>query len=129
MTVIPVPPSGADKERVYTEWAQTAAREYRNHGGLYMHLKGPDEPGHDGDWRGKTEIIETIDRVFFGTLLDRGAARRCRDRRDRGPRDAGHPRPSFRRPGPAARRRRGCVRPDGSRVFNEAACARGSLGP
>src|SRR5579884_4306644 len=69
MTVIPVPPSGGDHERVYTAWARTAAREYRHYGGLYIHIKGPDEPGHDRDAEAKRSVIEVIDRAFFGTLL------------------------------------------------------------
>ncbi|HXX39244.1 MAG TPA: alkaline phosphatase family protein [bacterium] len=127
MTVIPVPPSGADKERVYTEWAQTAAREYKKHGGLYMHLKGPDEPGHDKDCRGKMGVIETIDRAFFGTLLQEVSMQ-----------DvvivvtADHATPCVLGrhsddPVPVLVAGAG-VTSDGSRAFNEAACARGSLG-
>jgi 2,3-bisphosphoglycerate-independent phosphoglycerate mutase len=37
---------------------------------IYVHLKGPDEFGHDGDAIGKMENIEEIDKRFFGTLLD-----------------------------------------------------------
>jgi len=37
---------------------------------VYVHLKGPDEPGHDGDARTKQAIIESIDRSFFGPFLD-----------------------------------------------------------
>ena len=37
--------------------------------GLYIHLKGPDEPGHDGDPFTKKDIIEAIDEYFFGTLI------------------------------------------------------------
>ena len=37
---------------------------------IYVHLKGPDEFGHDGDAIGKMKNIEEIDRRFFGTLLD-----------------------------------------------------------
>ncbi|MFQ5574129.1 MAG: alkaline phosphatase family protein [Terriglobia bacterium] len=37
--------------------------------GLYIHLKGPDEPGHDGDPVKKRDVIEAIDEYFFGALL------------------------------------------------------------
>ena len=37
--------------------------------GLYVHIKGPDIPGHDGDGDKKLACIEAIDRYFFGTLL------------------------------------------------------------
>jgi 2,3-bisphosphoglycerate-independent phosphoglycerate mutase len=36
---------------------------------FYIHIKGPDEPGHDGNFKLKTHLIETIDRFFFGKLL------------------------------------------------------------
>jgi 2,3-bisphosphoglycerate-independent phosphoglycerate mutase len=39
------------------------------HDCFYIHLKGPDEPGHDGNCKLKTEILSTIDKYFFGTLL------------------------------------------------------------
>jgi 2,3-bisphosphoglycerate-independent phosphoglycerate mutase len=40
-----------------------------NYDCFYIHLKGPDEPGHDGDCYRKTEIISAIDKHFFGRLL------------------------------------------------------------
>ena len=36
---------------------------------FYIHIKGPDEPGHDGDFGVKTRIIEMVDMYFFGKLL------------------------------------------------------------
>ncbi len=69
MSIIEVPPGGGDRERTYREWAHRAAEEIQGHGGLYLHLKGPDEPGHDGDCEAKRDVIELIDRTFFGELL------------------------------------------------------------
>jgi len=37
---------------------------------LYIHLKGPDIYGHDGDFNGKVKSIEDIDRYFISKLLD-----------------------------------------------------------
>ncbi|MCW4004724.1 MAG: alkaline phosphatase family protein [Candidatus Bathyarchaeota archaeon] len=37
---------------------------------FYIHLKGPDEPGHDGNCVLKTEVISAIDKYFFGPLLE-----------------------------------------------------------
>jgi 2,3-bisphosphoglycerate-independent phosphoglycerate mutase len=34
-----------------------------------VHIKGPDEPAHDGDFNKKKEIIEAIDKYFFASLL------------------------------------------------------------
>jgi 2,3-bisphosphoglycerate-independent phosphoglycerate mutase len=36
---------------------------------FYIHLKGPDEPGHDGNCHKKTNVISGIDEYFFGNLL------------------------------------------------------------
>jgi 2,3-bisphosphoglycerate-independent phosphoglycerate mutase len=36
---------------------------------FYIHIKGPDEPGHDGNFKLKTQLIEEIDKYFFGKLL------------------------------------------------------------
>jgi len=71
MSVIEVPPSAGDRENAYRTWAHRAAEEITRHGGLYLHLKGPDEPGHDGDFLAKRDVIALIDRAFFGELLPR----------------------------------------------------------
>jgi len=36
---------------------------------FYIHLKGPDEPGHDGNFERKAQIIAYIDEFFLGKLL------------------------------------------------------------
>jgi len=38
--------------------------------GLYIHLKGPDIPAHDGKPKEKLEMIEAADSAFFGPLLE-----------------------------------------------------------
>ena len=37
---------------------------------VYVHIKGPDEFGHDGDARGKKKNIESIDRDFFAPVAE-----------------------------------------------------------
>ncbi len=54
----------------YEEKAKVAAKAMETQNAIYVHLKGPDEFGHDGDATGKMKNIEEIDRRFFGTLLD-----------------------------------------------------------
>ena len=54
----------------YEEKARVAAQAMETENAIYVHLKGPDEFGHDGDAIGKMKNIEEIDKRFFGTLLD-----------------------------------------------------------
>jgi len=55
----------------YEEKATVAANAMETQNAIYVHLKGPDEFGHDGDAEGKMKNIEEIDKRFFGTLLDK----------------------------------------------------------
>jgi 2,3-bisphosphoglycerate-independent phosphoglycerate mutase len=52
----------------YERKASVAANSLKSVDVIYVHIKGPDEFGHDGDARGKKKNIEDIDRRFFGTL-------------------------------------------------------------
>lgn len=54
----------------YEEKARVAAKAMETQNAIYVHLKGPDEFGHDGDAVGKMKNIEEIDRRFFKTLLE-----------------------------------------------------------
>ena len=54
----------------YEGKASVAAQAMESENAIYVHLKGPDEFGHDGDAIGKMKNIEEIDKRFFGTLLE-----------------------------------------------------------
>ena len=54
----------------YEEKAKVAAKAMETHNAIYVHLKGPDEFGHDGDAIGKMKNIEEIDQRFFKTLVE-----------------------------------------------------------
>jgi 2,3-bisphosphoglycerate-independent phosphoglycerate mutase len=38
---------------------------------FYIHIKGPDEPGHDGNFNLKTRLVATVDKHFVGNLLQK----------------------------------------------------------
>ena len=62
----PTPPDAAER---YAAWAALAAEALDGYDALYVHIKGPDVPAHDGKAEDKRAIIEDIDRAFFGELL------------------------------------------------------------
>jgi 2,3-bisphosphoglycerate-independent phosphoglycerate mutase len=53
----------------YQEKAKKCIEQINKWDIVYVHIKGPDEFGHDGDADGKKISIEQIDELFFGTLL------------------------------------------------------------
>lgn len=63
-------PSGMAPEEQYEAWATLAVEALGGYDGLYVHIKGPDVPAHDGDHDAKIASIEEIDRAFFGPLLE-----------------------------------------------------------
>jgi 2,3-bisphosphoglycerate-independent phosphoglycerate mutase len=67
--VIEVPQSSGHLDVDYPIWAKIALDSMQKYDGIYVHLKGPDEPAHDGDFLNKKESIEAIDKHFFSSLL------------------------------------------------------------
>ena len=53
------------------EKAALFTQELREGTVVYVHIKGPDEFGHDGDAVGKKRMIEAIDRDFFSAVARR----------------------------------------------------------
>jgi 2,3-bisphosphoglycerate-independent phosphoglycerate mutase len=54
----------------YSRRAEKALQLAAKYDLVYVHLKGPDEPGHDGDFDGKQKSIEDIDAGFFAGLKE-----------------------------------------------------------
>ena len=54
----------------YEEKVDKAKELLEEYDAVYVHLKGTDEPGHDGDPMKKKEVIEEIDSRFFSKVLE-----------------------------------------------------------
>ena len=118
---------GPAAEEAYARWAHLAAEALDGYQALYVHLKGPDVPAHDGRAEDKRDVIASIDRAFFGEVLPRidptrtivavtgDHATSCVRRAH-----TADPVPLLVSGGP--------VTPDGSPSFGERACSQGSLG-
>jgi 2,3-bisphosphoglycerate-independent phosphoglycerate mutase len=52
----------------YVERAKLALKLAQDYDFVYVHLKGPDEPGHDGMFELKKKRIEEVDNGFFSVL-------------------------------------------------------------
>jgi 2,3-bisphosphoglycerate-independent phosphoglycerate mutase len=118
--------SGPAAEDAYAAWAELTTEALDAYQALYVHLKGPDVPAHDGRALDKRDVIESIDRGFFAEVLPRLT----------GPTivavTADHATSSRRRahtadPVPLLVAG-GSITSDGSPSFGERVCARGSLG-
>jgi 2,3-bisphosphoglycerate-independent phosphoglycerate mutase len=118
--------SGPAAEERYAEWARLAAEALREFQALYVHIKGPDVPAHDGRAEDKRDVITAIDRAFFGEVLPRldmdTVIAVTADHATSCVRKAHTADPvPFLASG-------GAVRPDGSTAFGERACSDGSMG-
>jgi 2,3-bisphosphoglycerate-independent phosphoglycerate mutase len=122
---IDAPPDVATEQ--YAGWAALAAEALGGFDALYVHIKGPDVPAHDGRAEDKRDVIAAIDAGFVTGLL--GAIDPARTIVAV---TADHATSCVRRahtaePVPLLVSGGG-VRPDGSDAFGERACAAGSLG-
>jgi 2,3-bisphosphoglycerate-independent phosphoglycerate mutase len=111
----------------YARWAELAAEALDGYQALYVHIKGPDVPAHDGRASDKRDVIELIDRAFFAEVLPRLDTRETIVAVT-----ADHSTSCVRKahtadPVPLVVSGGG-VPSDGSIAFGERACARGSLG-
>lgn len=70
MDIAEVPPPTEDKKADYENRLETTLKLLERYDAVYVHLKGPDEPGHDGDLERKVKAIELIDKYFTKPLLE-----------------------------------------------------------
>ncbi len=59
-----------NRKRRYRAMAQLVNENAGRYDFIYVHIKGPDEPGHDGDAKLKKRILEEIDEGFFAGIKD-----------------------------------------------------------
>jgi 2,3-bisphosphoglycerate-independent phosphoglycerate mutase len=57
------------EDEPFARWAAVAAEALEGFDALYVHIKGPDIPAHDGRGEDKRDVISAIDRAFFGEGL------------------------------------------------------------
>jgi 2,3-bisphosphoglycerate-independent phosphoglycerate mutase len=115
------------REEDYTAWAALALDALDGYDALYVHIKGPDVPAHDGRAEDKRDVIALIDRAFFAHV-----APSLDPARNLVAVTADHATSCVRKahtadPVPLLVSG-GDVQPDGSESFGERACAAGSLG-
>jgi 2,3-bisphosphoglycerate-independent phosphoglycerate mutase len=118
---------GPAAEESYAAWAQIASDALATYEAVYVHLKGPDVPAHDGRAEDKRDVISAIDRAFFGEVLGwldpRSAIVAVTGDHSTSSIRMAHtadPVPLLISGGP--------VTQDGTTVFGERSCATGSLG-
>jgi len=71
MQILDIPPPTKNLEKDYELRVDKLLSVLDNHDCFYIHLKGPDEPGHDGNFNLKRQMIATTDKYFIGKLLQK----------------------------------------------------------
>ncbi|MEL9929830.1 MAG: 2,3-bisphosphoglycerate-independent phosphoglycerate mutase [Sulfolobales archaeon] len=115
-----------DPRRNYEDKLEKTLKMLKDNDIVYIHLKGPDEPGHDGDFELKKKRIEDIDRYFITPVLEEVLEKISMIV------TADHATPPSRRshtddPVPVLFYTPG-IEPDRITIFSERNCMRGSLG-
>ena len=70
MTTIELPPPSGNMSIDSELKARRLLENLQYHDAFYVHIKGPDEPAHDGNFESKKTSIEIIDTDFFGKLFE-----------------------------------------------------------
>ncbi len=71
MDLVDLPPPSSDIKSDMKIRVEKLLNLLQTYDCFYIHLKGPDEPGHDGNFQRKTKVIEDIDQYFFGEILQK----------------------------------------------------------
>ncbi len=58
----------AERQMRYEKMAELVLKNQDAYDFIYVHIKGPDEPGHDGDSELKRKVLEEIDLHFFSRI-------------------------------------------------------------
>lgn len=69
MEIVDLPLPSGDLKKDYILRSEKVLSVLEDFDCLYIHIKGPDEPAHDGNFTKKKESIELIDKYFFGEIL------------------------------------------------------------
>jgi 2,3-bisphosphoglycerate-independent phosphoglycerate mutase len=69
MHLVDLPPPSRDIKRDCTIRVKKLFDLLPSYDCFYLHIKGPDEPGHDGNPNLKAQLIAAIDKYLFGALL------------------------------------------------------------
>ncbi len=69
MHITELPPPTGDLKKDYAIRVRQLLNALTTYDCFYIHLKGPDVYGHDGNYNLKAKAIATIDREFFGKFL------------------------------------------------------------